>query len=169
MVRRAGARPGDAVFVSGVVGDGVLGLAVARGEFDDPAGGLLERYRRPVPRLDLRETLRGWATAAADVSDGLVADAGHIAEASGVRLAIDLERIPLSAAARRWMAAQPDPAASLLTLATGGDDYEVVCTAPPQAPMVGFTAIGEATPGAGIEVSLAGRRLDPGAGGWRHL
>ncbi|THD80944.1 MAG: thiamine-phosphate kinase [Phenylobacterium sp.] len=169
MVRRAGARPGDVLWVSGTIGDGALGLAAVRGEVDDPEGDLAERYRRPTPRLDLRDTLRGSATAAADVSDGLVADARHIAEASGVRLTLDLDRLPLSAAARRWVDLQADPAAARLKLATGGDDYEIVCTAPSDAALEGFTAIGEAAAGERVEVRAGGRILDAGAGGWRHI
>lgn len=169
MVRRAGARVGDALWVSGTIGDGTLGLRAVTGEIDDPDGALAERYRRPIPRLDLRGALRGAATAAADVSDGLVADAGHIGEASGVGIHIDLEAVPLSAAANRWLGGQADRAAALLALATGGDDYEVVCTAPPGATMTGFTRIGEVAAGAGVEVRFAGRKLEAGAGGWRHL
>jgi thiamine-monophosphate kinase len=169
IVRRAAARPGNILWVSGVIGDGVLGLAAARGEVEDADGYLAERYRRPTPRLDLREMLRGAATAAADVSDGLVADAGHIAAASGVRIEIDLERLPLSLAARRWLDGQPDRAQALLTLATGGDDYEIICTSREGETLAGCTAIGEVVDGEGLEVRCDGMQLDPGAGGWRHL
>jgi thiamine-monophosphate kinase len=169
MVRRDGARPGDTLWVSGTIGDGVLGLAAARGDLPDPDGWLAGRYRLPTPRLDLRPVLRARASAAADVSDGLVADAGHIAAASGVRLLIDLDRLPLSAAGRGWLERQPDRAGALLALATGGDDYEVVCAAPAGEPLAGFTAIGEAVAGEGVEATAGGRVLDPGAGGWRHF
>ena len=169
MVRRAGARPGDGLWVSGTIGDGLLGLMAVRGEIEDASGYLAERYRRPTPRLDLRDTLRAQASAAADVSDGLAADARHIAEASGVRLVLDLDRLPLSEAAEAWLAGQPDPAAARLALAAGGDDYEIVCSAPAGVALAGFTAIGEAVAGAGIEVRADGRALDPGAGGWRHI
>src|SRR5688500_18901788 len=80
MIRRGGARPGDRVLVSGAIGDATLGLAAVQGEVGDPDGRLAYRYRMPEPRLDLRATLRRHATAAADVSDGLIADARHIAE-----------------------------------------------------------------------------------------
>lgn len=165
MVRRAGAQPGDLLQVSGTIGDGYLGLQVALGKLPDATGWLLERYRLPTPRLNLSETLLEGASAAADVSDGLVADARHIAEASGVGLSIDLDLMPLSAEAQDWMLAQPDEAAARLALATGGDDYEIVCTAAEELP--GFTVIGEVTH-AGFDVSCEGRALHPGAGGWRH-
>ena len=168
MVRRAGAAVGDLVAVSGTIGDGTLGLAAARGEIDDPDGSLLDRYRLPNPRLDLRQALRDHATAAADVSDGLVADAGHVAEASGLGMRLDLDALPLSPAARRWLDLQPDRSAALIGLATGGDDYEVVCTMPDAAPE-GFTVIGAVVAGSGVEVRVDGMRLDVAQGGWRHL
>jgi thiamine-monophosphate kinase len=168
MVRRAGAKVGDVLAVSGTIGDGALGLMAVRGEVEDPDGWLAGRYRLPTPRVDLREQLSTRATAAADVSDGLVADAGHIAKASGVGLRLDLGTLPLSAPARRWLEAQPDRAAALVRLATGGDDYEVVCTAKGAAPQ-GFTAIGEVTAGSALDVRLDGVRLEVAQGGWRHF
>jgi thiamine-monophosphate kinase len=166
MVRRAGAAPGDRLMVSGHIGDGWLGLLAARGEIPDPGGHLEARYRLPTPRLDLRQAVLDHASAAADVSDGLIADAGHIAEASGTRLRIELDRIPLSTAARAWLAVQPDAAAARLALASGGDDYEIVATAAVALP--GFTVIGEVVEGAGVEVRDRGKAVDPGPGGWRH-
>lgn len=169
MVRRAGARPGDRLLVSGVIGDGGLGLGAVRGEVADPDGQLAYRYRLPEPRLDLRDTLRRIATAAADVSDGLIADARHIAEASDVRIIIDLDKLPLSGGAATWLEAQPDIPAALLRLGSGGDDYEIVCTAPVglRRP-AGFTAIGQVVEGSGVEVRAAGAVIDPGQGGWTH-
>ena len=169
MVRRAGAKAGELLMVSGTIGDGTLGLAAVQGEIEDPEGRLAHRYRMPEPRLDLREALRAHATAAADVSDGLIADARHIAEASSVGLLLDLDRIPLSGAAATWLEGQADVGAALLRLGSGGDDYEVVCTMPADAPKPpGFTVIGEVRDGGGIEVRAAGQVVDPGAGGWRH-
>ena len=168
MVRRAGARPGDIVAVSGTVGDGALGLAVARGEIADPDGYLAGRLGLPTPRLNLREALLAHATAAADVSDGLVADAGHIATASGVALELDLDRMPLSPAAAAWREAQPDRAAALLRLATGGDDYEVVATFR-EPPPNGFVAIGHIRSGSGVTVTAGGRPMAVAQAGWRHL
>jgi thiamine-monophosphate kinase len=170
MVRRAGARPGDEVWVSGAIGDAALGLLAVKGEIRDPTGRLTHRYRLPDPRVDLREDLRRVATAAADVSDGLVADAGHLARASRVRLEIDLEALPLSGAAASWLERQKDPRAALLRLATGGDDYEVVCTAPAGTVRpVGMTRIGQVVEGEGVAVRLAGEAVEAGPGGWRHL
>lgn len=169
MIRRGGARPGDRVLVSGAIGDATLGLAAVQGALADPEGRLAYRYRMPEPRLDLRATLLRYATAAADVSDGLVADARHIAEASGVGLLLDLDQLPLSGAAATWLERQDDAAAGLLRLATGGDDYEVVCTMPSGATRPrGFTVIGEVREAPGLEVRAAGRIIDPGAGGWTH-
>jgi thiamine-monophosphate kinase len=167
MVRRAGAKPGDILAVSGTIGDGALGLAAVRGEIEDADGFLAGRYRLPTPRLDLCAAVAG-ASAAADVSDGLIADAGHIGEVSRVRLSVDLQRMPLSPAARRWLDAQPERTAALAKLATGGDDYEVVAAfsgAPPQ----GFTAIGIVSAGEGIEVLLDGTPVAIDHAGWRHL
>jgi thiamine-monophosphate kinase len=163
MVKRSGARPGDLLAVSGPIGDGYLGLKAARGEIDDAA--LADRYHLPRPRVDLRETLRA-ATASADISDGLLADAGHIATASDRGVAIELEKMPLSPSARRWVELQPDEAAALLALATGGDDYEIVCAAP--AELAGFTVIGAVVEAEGVAVSHHGKALRPGKLGYQH-
>ena len=168
MVRRAGARPGDIVAVSGTIGDGALGLLAVRGEIPDPDGFLADRYRLPRPRLDARQDLLTHATAAADVSDGLIADAGHIADVSGVRLTLDLDRMPLSASARVWLDRRPDRTGALVALATGGDDYEVVATFSGEAPQ-GFTAIGQVGGGEGVEVRLDGVPVAIDRAGWRHL
>jgi thiamine-monophosphate kinase len=167
MVRRAGATPGELVMVSGTIGDATLGLAAVRDEIADPTGALAGRYRLPSPRLELRERLRAQASAAADVSDGLIADAGHIATASGVGLRIDLDRLPLSPAAAGWLAAQPDRTAALVRLASGGDDYEVVCAG--ASPIEGFTVVGEVVAGAGVLAFAAGAPVETGPGGWRHI
>jgi thiamine-monophosphate kinase len=168
MVRRAGAKVGQVVAVSGTVGDGALGLAAVRGEIADPDGYLIGRLRLPTPRLDLRDALRSVARAAADVSDGLVADVGHIAGASGVKIVLDLERIPRSMQAEQWLEGQDDRVAGLTRLATGGDDYEVVAAFAGPAP-AGFTPIGEVADGEGVEVRVQGRVVAVASGGWRHL
>lgn len=176
MVRRATARAGDRLLVSGAIGDGGLGLEAARGGLTrlSPADRLrlIKRYRLPEPRLDLRAALLAHATAAADVSDGLLADAGHIGEASGVGLQIALERLPLSIAALAWLGAEDDQAAARAWLASAGDDYEVVCTARPEAcPALveaGFTEIGAVVDGEGVSATFQGRAIEVGRRGWTH-
>ena len=176
MVRRSTARPGHRLFVSGTIGDGGLGLLAAQGGLLDLAAAdrlrLVKRYRLPTPRLDLRATLLAQASASADVSDGLLADAGHIGEASGVGLEVALERLPLSPAALAWLAAQPDEAAARAWLAAAGDDYEVVCTARPESAAAlaeaGFTDIGQVVEGEGVEASFQGRPAAIAKPGWTH-
>jgi thiamine-monophosphate kinase len=139
----------------------------ARGELKGfPAGpreALVQRYRLPVPRLDLE---LGAASAAADISDGLVADAGHIAEASGVGMELDLSAVPLSPAARIWLAEQPDQRSARVRLATGGDDYEIVATAPVSLP--GFTVVGRVIDGQGVTATIGGAPVEISRAGWRH-
>ena len=168
-VRRAGARPGDLVMVSGPIGDGGLGLRAVMGQLDDPDGYLAERYRLPRPRLDLVASLRNQASACADISDGLIADAGHIARASGVALRLALDRMPLSRAGAAWLADQPDRRQALMTLATSGDDYELVLTAPPEAAAgLGLPVIGVIEAGEGVEVLIDGKPATTGQRGWTH-
>ena len=169
MVRRGGAKIGDLVLVSGTIGDGGLAWRAARGEIPDPDGVHLSRYRLPVPRVELRDRLLAHAHAAADVSDGLIADAGHIAQASGLGLRLDLDFLPLSAAVRTWLEAQPDRRQGLSSLAALGDDYEIVCTAAPEvAEALGLTVIGEIT-ASGLDVRVDGEVVEIGSGGWRHV
>lgn len=177
-VLRRGARPGDRVMVSGSIGDGWLGLLAQWGEVSDPDGALLRRYRQPEPRLSLREALRTHAHAAADVSDGLLADAGHIAKASGCAVRIDLERLPLSPGASAWLDEQPEAADARLALASGGDDYEIVCAVDPAeawafrvaaaAAGVKVSEIGEFVEGEGVSASFRGRDVTPTRLGWLH-
>lgn len=125
---RAGAEPGHKLFVSGTIGDAALGLRLAQGSLQmatpDDADYLLDRLARPQPRLALGQALRGLASAAIDISDGLCADLGHLARASGLAAAIDWPRVPLSPAAR---AVGEDAIQSVLG---GGDDYELLFAAP---------------------------------------
>lgn len=122
-VHRFGAQAGDEIWVTGTIGDGALGLAVARGKLTDPTGFLLDRYRLPRPRVGL--AIAGIATAAMDVSDGLVQDLGHICHASDLGAEIVADDVPLSDAARL---AGPE---WLETCLTGGDDYELLLAVPP--------------------------------------
>jgi thiamine-monophosphate kinase len=181
MVRRSAASPGDVVLVSGTVGDGWLGLAAcarSTGLNLQQEAWLADRYRLPQPRNGLAEALRAHAHAAADVSDGLIADAGRIARASGVRIALDLDRLPLSLAARAWLSTQPDEAAARTDLASGGDDYEIVCAAPAgqaqrliaaaRAAGVPLTEIGVVSAGEGTTVLVDGQERVITRAGWRH-
>jgi len=132
---RSGAKAGDLVFVTGTIGDAHLGLAVQQGEFaalpPEHRAALIARYRLPQPRVAFGQALAALpgVHAAADVSDGLVADLGHICAASGLAARLAADKLPLSAAAQAVMATA-DVRARLLT---GGDDYEIVFTAAPAA------------------------------------
>ena len=172
-VHRSGAQPGNGVWVTGTIGDGALGLAVATGRLVDPTGFLLDRYRLPQPRLGL--AMAGVASAAMDVSDGLVQDLGHLCRASGLGATIEAAQVPLSEAAS---AAGPG---WLPTVLTGGDDYELLLAVPPQHE----AALHAAARAAGIAVTRIGSfhtgepRVmvrDPGGeavaldrGGWSHF
>lgn len=130
-LRRSGARAGDRVFVSGTIGDGAMGLKVITKKLSglgkDDRDYLEHRFRLPEPRVVLGQRLQGLASAAIDVSDGLAGDLGHICVASGVGAVIELERVPLSAAARH--AVETDPQL-LEAVIAGGDDYEMLFMAP---------------------------------------
>ena len=130
VVPRSGALPRHELVVCGVIGDGYLGLKAARGEIADTRRRAGAAYRLPEPMLELREALRAHAAAAADVSDGLIADVLHLAEASECGVVLDLGLTPLSEAAEGLGggAARTRPQA-LLELASGGDDYALVCAA----------------------------------------
>lgn len=124
---RSGARPGDDLWVSGVLGDAAFGLAVRTGEASatgEAAAGI-ERLERPQPRVALGRALRRLATSAIDVSDGLLGDLGHILERSAVGASVAWHRVPRSAELRR----QPEADQRRWAL-TGGDDYELLFTAP---------------------------------------
>jgi thiamine-monophosphate kinase len=125
-LRRGGAGVGDRVFVSGPLGDAAL--ALARGE-SSPGDPLRLRLDRPEPRLALGCALRGLASSAIDLSDGLLADLGHIIAASGLGAELSLARVPRSEAFRRWAQGRPEDQVMELLLA-GGDDYELCFTVP---------------------------------------
>ncbi len=165
MVKRSGARPGDAVLVSGSIGDGALGLKVhgpgkpgwvAALDVEDRAF-LADRYLHPQPRHALADALQRHASAAMDVSDGLVGDLAKLLQASGRGAEIDLDAVPLSRAARA--AVMADPALAELAW-TGGDDYEILCTASEgeylsliaaaEGMMLPLTQIGRITAEAGV-------------------
>ncbi|MBF0428845.1 MAG: thiamine-phosphate kinase [Magnetococcales bacterium] len=179
---RAGSEPGDRILVTGTIGDAALALAMRQGGLS-LAGGedlafLQQRLDRPDPRVGL-----GLAIADAmvvhgmmDVSDGLVADLGHLCAASGVGAQLYAEKVPFSPAARRQLEQNPD---LLPLLLTGGEDYELLCTASPGALAllatladeagVPLTEIGEITASGDVVVTLENKPLPLDRGGWAHF
>ncbi len=143
---RAGAQAGDALWVTGTIGDAGAGLAIARGA--EGPGELLAAYRRPQPRLAEGRLLGLYAHAMMDVSDGLLIDAARMAAASGVAVTLDLAAVPLSDAYRAF-AGEDRPAR--LAASTAGDDYQLLfaarADAPPPAPA---TRVGVFAQGAGL-------------------
>jgi thiamine-monophosphate kinase len=130
---RAGAKPGDTIYVSGTLGDAALALAVESGRtrVDDEAHApLLRRLHAPQPRVALGVALRGIASSALDVSDGLTGDLGHILAASRAGASVDLAAIPCGEALRAKLAGDERKLA-LACLLAGGDDYEICFTAAP--------------------------------------
>ncbi|MBX9588851.1 MAG: thiamine-phosphate kinase [Hyphomonadaceae bacterium] len=187
MVPRTTAQAGDALFVSGTIGDAGLGLQLAKtaaletawGLSDAEASYLRQRYRRPQPRLGLAAALRQYASAAMDISDGLIKDLERMGRASGVASRLVAADVPLSNPARRVMARAPERLAELLT---AGDDYEVLATVPQdkarlfaaaaKAAGIAVTEIGGMLPGPPV-LSIAGPSGGPLAlperTGWDHF
>ncbi|MCX7513687.1 thiamine-phosphate kinase [Frateuria sp. STR12] len=176
---RGGARAGDAVFVTGTLGSAAGGLRLAQGVVpfdpgDEAHRDLRARLDRPTPRVRAGLALRGHASACIDVSDGLLADLGHICAASGVGAELDPDTLPLSPALRGVFG---NAAARELALA-GGDDYELCFTVPGDAvgamqaalATVGVraTRIGMIVEGAGI-CAAGGAPLASTGGGWDHF
>lgn len=133
VLRRSGAKVGDMVWVSGTVGDAALAVKIRKGWTPPPGFSSAEADKRldmPFPRLALGRALRGIASAAADVSDGLAADLGHICDASKVAAEIRFADVPVSAEMKALVSHDPGLMATVLA---GGDDYELVFTAPAAA------------------------------------
>ena len=173
-LQRGAACAGDDIWVSGTPGDAAGALRQWRaGGAVEPA--LRERLDRPTPRLALGDALVGVAHAAIDVSDGLLADLGHVARASGLAAEIDLDDLPVSPALR----AAFDADVRYRLQASGGDDYELCFTAPPsvadavrgaaRASATPVTRIGRMQAGAGVSVRLAGAPWAPQGAGWDHF
>jgi len=194
-LRRGGAAPGEAVYVSGSLGEATVGLELARGGLPvlsvapkdsdvpgipfDAAEGLIARYRCPAPRLALGRALLadGLATAAVDVSDGLVADLDHLLAPGGLGATVALNDVPLSAPLCQ-LAAQES--AWLPRFVSGGDDYELLFTAPPdraeavaalaQRLALPLTRIGTVDPVPGVRLHDAhGVEVALAQGGWSHF
>jgi thiamine-monophosphate kinase len=194
---RGGARPGDAVYVSGTIGAATAGLAFLKhvgsdaavdasyGFAPNPIPGspgdwqaAVERYRRPEPRvrLGLMLSRNRAASACVDLSDGLADGAQRIAEASGVGVVVDADALPIDPAARAWCAMEGrDPVAAALS---GGDDYELLFTVPARTRRrlaeaarhggVAVTRIGECTADRAV-LLRRGAELVPLTGGYTHF
>ena len=175
-LRRGGAAPGDDLWVSGTIGDGGLGLRVCGGETTGLNAAqrrfAIDRYQLPEPRVELGPALVGTATACLDISDGLVADLGHLARESGLAAEILLAEVPWSDAA----AASGYPEIERIT---AGDDYELAFTAPPDRRDAVWEAsrttetpvsrIGIMRPGSGVRVlDRSGSPIAVSPTGWRH-
>jgi thiamine-monophosphate kinase len=166
-VHRNGARPGDAVWVTGALGGAALALEGLRAGAQ-PNGALRQRFARPEPRIAAGRWLAGHgARAMIDISDGLVADAGHLAAASGLAIEIDLERVPC------WRGATRQHAAA------SGEEYELLVALPrgfgersarafTRANGLALTSVGRCAVGAGVRVTEAGRAV-PAPGGFDHF
>ena len=158
MVRRSTAKAGDAVVVTGTIGDAALGLLKQKDNIlqkrwqltDDQSNDLKARYLLPEPRVELAEAVLQYASAAMDVSDGLAGDLAKLCRASGVAAEIDVSRVPLSDAAQAALAVDPT---LIETILTGGDDYEILLTLPPER-LYAFRAAAQK---AGIEITEIGR------------
>jgi len=180
MIRRDGANAGDGVYVTGTIGDSGGGLAIFRREkhalSEDMRDALVSRYRLPAPPVAFGAALRGPASAAVDISDGLIADLGHLASASGVGLVLDAATVPRSGALRAFWG---DDAAAIIRAATAGDDYQIAFTAPAAQhdavlaaaarAEVAVSRIGAVQAGQGVELRLGGELLAVPQPGYRHF
>lgn len=178
IVRRNGAKAGDGVFVTGTIGDAGAGLSLADAVTCDAARDyLVSRYRLPQPRLALGLALRRIASAAIDVSDGLLADSRHIADASGARIVIEVARIPLS---DEYRLLKGDTREARVVAATAGDDYEIAFTAPQSAvsdiaeaarrTQTSVTRIGTVETGSGVALTdESGAEIAVGRLGYTHF
>ncbi len=178
-LRRGGARAGQDVWVSGSLGDAALAIAHRHGrlvlEADDYHEAVMRLYE-PTPRVKLGQALRGLATSAIDISDGLLADLGHICKLSKVAATVELESIPVSSIAAKHLGSKE----GLTAVVAGGDDYELCFTAPQNAresiaeltDMLGIplTRIGKIVKGSGVTLlDEAGRTVSPDIRGYDNF
>jgi thiamine-monophosphate kinase len=167
IVTRSGARVGDHVYVTGTIGDSGGGLAIFRREIhslaDEDRDALVARYRVPQPPVHFAATLREIAHASVDISDGLIADLGHLASASGVRIVVEGERVPISAPLKKLWGDN-----AVRRAVTVGDDYQVVFTGPPglSGP---FTHIGHVEAGESVSFTLKGGEIQFPKPGYKHF
>jgi thiamine-monophosphate kinase len=181
MVPRSGAKAGDAIYVTGTIGDSAGGLAIFKRErhtlTEKLRDDLIARYRVPEPPVDFgARHLRNFATASIDVSDGLIADLGHVTAASGIAMEIDAEAIPRSEALRAFWGDGPE---AIVRAATAGDDYQIAFTtgsgreddiraAAAQAG-ISVTRIGTVKGGEGVILRYRGQALSVPKPGYRHF
>lgn len=180
MLRRGGAQAGDDLYVTGSIGDAALGLEVKLNFRLFSSANMMvfdSRLHLPTPRVAFGQSLRGVARAAMDVSDGLVQDAGHVAATAGLQAVIQADAVPLSMAARQAVLEDPE---LLPVVLTGGDDYELLFTAAPDAAArvadlaltagLAVTRIGRMQPGSGVTVlGRDGQPLGLAQGGFQHF
>lgn len=186
VIRRGGAQTGDTIFVTGTIGDAALGLSVLRAALPSldvaSAAFLVDRYRLPQPRVALGPALMGMATAALDISDGLVADLRHLCTVSRLSAVIEAWSVPLSSAARVVIDGDSQ---YLATALTGGDDYEILFTAAPSAiariselsrrfntpitPIGCMTALSEGAQPDVVVLDNMGQPLSFASEGWTHF
>jgi thiamine-monophosphate kinase len=162
---RSGAQPGDAIYVTGTLGDAAAGLdLLQRGESNDV---LVQRFLRPTARIETGEAIVGKATAAIDVSDGLAGDLRKLLTASGVGGAVQIDRLPISDALRVVGSSEQQTQWALC----GGDDYELCFTAKEDAManIAGITQIGHVTRSACLEYTLNGDVVEINDSGYRHF
>jgi len=178
-LRRSGAHAGDLLAVTGTLGDAGAGLALATGSHttvdDAVVRELRQRFEYPTPRVEFGATARGTATAAMDLSDGLVGDLPKLACASGLAAHVDVERLPLSSDLQAF--ASPQRARDWALGA--GDDYELLLAVPPDGYAklaslaaqldLRLTAIGELRRGTGVSWALNGANFTPAAHGYDHF
>ena len=179
LLTRSGGHVGDDIYVTGTLGDSAAGIMLILERSAAPQGSaaaaLKERFYRPVPRVGAGLVLGPLATAAIDVSDGLLADLGHICKASGCGATIDVERVPLSAELLSLFPPQEAIAHAL----GGGDDYELCFTAPPsraeeieaalEAAATPVRRIGQLAPGQTVVCRRDGEPFIPALRGFRHF
>ena len=178
LLTRGDAHVGDDVYVTGSLGDAAAGLALINEDANDAGPehrALAERFYRPNPRVAAGRALASIASAAIDVSDGLIADLGHLCQASGCGAIIDVEQLPLSA---ELLALFPPQTAQAYAL-SGGDDYELCFTAAAakaqaveaalEASGASARRIGELVLGAGVECRRGGEPFSPAYAGHSHF
>ena len=167
---RSGARPGDIIAVTGALGGGAGGLHLWQQGERDLAHPLLERYLLPTPRLAAGQALRGLASAALDISDGLLADLGHLRRASGVGAQLEMDALPLAEGLMETLGVSSARQAAL----SGGDDYELLVSVPPEHWIAAQSALAELH----IPLTPIGRCIDTAGvhgvmserqDGWQHF